>query len=178
MPFITVCLLLIIVLIIHASYSVSPSSWLSRPHWRNIRSLCGVGSRNENSSKMNSPSRSGTLRKTAKFRSLRSERRHRASSKADAPWRCATFCPLVFSQGCAAAAQAKEPPSGKHKVTLPPICSRVARAEQRAQSEAVKVCKRPTAPQPTLLHVEVTARSYQSQEYRRYFPNHFNNRFR
>ncbi|XP_077437145.1 cilia- and flagella-associated protein 65 isoform X1 [Vanacampus margaritifer] len=74
-------------------------------------------------------------------------------------------------------AQIKEPPLGKYKA-LPPICSRVARAEQRAQAEAVKVLKRPTAPQPTLVHLELTARSYRSQEYLRYFPDRFNNRFR
>ncbi|XP_061648370.1 LOW QUALITY PROTEIN: cilia- and flagella-associated protein 65 [Phyllopteryx taeniolatus] len=77
----------------------------------------------------------------------------------------------------AAATEMKGPPLGKYK-TLPPICSRLARAEQRAQCEAVKVWKRPTPPEPTLLHLEVTARSYHSQEYLRYFPDHFNNRFR
>ncbi|XP_061142312.1 cilia- and flagella-associated protein 65 [Syngnathus typhle] len=66
---------------------------------------------------------------------------------------------------------------GKYK-TLPPICSRVARAEQRAQAEADKLAKRPTLPQPSLLHLEVTARTYRWQEYLRYFPDRFNHLFR
>ncbi|XP_061697979.1 cilia- and flagella-associated protein 65 isoform X3 [Syngnathoides biaculeatus] len=73
--------------------------------------------------------------------------------------------------------QTKGPSLGKYK-TLPPICSRLARAQQRAESEAVKVSKRPTPPNPMLLHLEVSARSYHAQEYLRYFPNRFNNRFR
>nr|XP_057938965.1 cilia- and flagella-associated protein 65 [Doryrhamphus excisus] len=61
---------------------------------------------------------------------------------------------------------------------LPPICSRLARAEQRMQSDPVKVWKRPELPQPTLLHMGVTARSYRSQEYFTHFPEQFNNHFR
>ncbi|XP_054644330.1 cilia- and flagella-associated protein 65 isoform X2 [Dunckerocampus dactyliophorus] len=65
----------------------------------------------------------------------------------------------------------------KHK-TLPPICSKIARAEQQMQSDPVKVWKRPEPPRPTLLHLLVTARSYRSQEYLRHFPEQFNNHFR
>ncbi|XP_057708820.1 cilia- and flagella-associated protein 65 isoform X2 [Corythoichthys intestinalis] len=73
--------------------------------------------------------------------------------------------------------QTKGSSLGKYK-TLPPICSKIARAEQRAQNEAVKLGKRPTPPRPTLLHLELKARSYRSQEYLRYFPDNFNNHYR
>ncbi|XP_047455942.1 cilia- and flagella-associated protein 65 isoform X2 [Mugil cephalus] len=78
----------------------------------------------------------------------------------------------------------KGPPLRKYK-TLPPICAssscetvgsictKLTRAERRAQRATTRVRKRPVPPQPALLHLEVTAHSHGRQEYLTHFPDQF-----
>ncbi|XP_061923625.1 cilia- and flagella-associated protein 65 isoform X2 [Entelurus aequoreus] len=77
----------------------------------------------------------------------------------------------------ATAVPTKGPSLCKYKI-LPPINSKSARAEQRVQSDHVKVGARPVPPQTTLLHLCVTARSYRFQEFIRNFPDQFNSHYR
>ncbi|XP_061775397.1 cilia- and flagella-associated protein 65 [Nerophis ophidion] len=77
----------------------------------------------------------------------------------------------------ATAVPTKGPSLCKYKI-LPPINSKSARAEQRVQSDHVKVGARPVPPQNTLLHLCVTARSYRFQEFIRNFPDQFNSHYR
>ncbi|XP_070694450.1 cilia- and flagella-associated protein 65 [Pempheris klunzingeri] len=83
----------------------------------------------------------------------------------------------------------KGPPLRKYK-TLPPICAssscetvgtictKISRAERRALREREKIWTRPEPPQPTLLHLRVTAHSHGLQEYLTHFPDHFNVHYR
>ncbi|XP_045910743.1 cilia- and flagella-associated protein 65 isoform X2 [Micropterus dolomieu] len=83
----------------------------------------------------------------------------------------------------------KGPPLRKYK-TLPPICAssscetvgtictKLTRAEQRAQRETARVWRRPEPPQPALLHLRVTAHSHGLQDYLTYLPDQFNKHYR
>ncbi|XP_010778101.1 coiled-coil domain-containing protein 108-like [Notothenia coriiceps] len=76
----------------------------------------------------------------------------------------------------------KGPPLRKYK-TLPPICAsaacetvggictKITRAEKRAQREKGNVWRCPEPPLPALLHLGVTARSHGLLEYRAHFPD-------
>ncbi|KAM9851178.1 cilia- and flagella-associated protein 65 [Aulostomus maculatus] len=55
--------------------------------------------------------------------------------------------------------------------TPPPMCA--TKAERRAQRELAKVLTRPEPPQPGLLHLVVTARSYETLTYFTHFPDQF-----
>ncbi|XP_071368292.1 cilia- and flagella-associated protein 65 [Centroberyx affinis] len=80
------------------------------------------------------------------------------------------------------------PPLRKYK-TLPPIrassssaiggppCTRLTRAERRAQREAAAVWRRPEPPHPALLHLGLTARSHGLLEYHTHFPNQLNKHY-
>ncbi|XP_035860503.1 cilia- and flagella-associated protein 65 isoform X3 [Sander lucioperca] len=79
----------------------------------------------------------------------------------------------------------KGPPLRKYK-TLPPICAsanceavgtictKLTRAERRAQRETAKAWRCPEPPQPALLHLWVTAHSHCILEYPPHFPNQSN----
>uniref|UniRef100_UPI0037E8BD37 cilia- and flagella-associated protein 65 n=1 Tax=Semicossyphus pulcher TaxID=241346 RepID=UPI0037E8BD37 len=83
----------------------------------------------------------------------------------------------------------KVPPLRKYK-TLPPICGRTSceaegsicpkttRAERRAERERAKVWRRPEAPQPSLLHLSVTAHSHGLIDYITHFSEQFNEQYR
>lgn len=77
-----------------------------------------------------------------------------------------------------------------HNQTLPPICAssscetlgtictKLTKAERRAQRETVEVRRRPEPPQPALLHLEVTAHSHDTLEFLAHFPDQFNKHYR
>ncbi|XP_031714488.1 cilia- and flagella-associated protein 65 isoform X2 [Anarrhichthys ocellatus] len=83
----------------------------------------------------------------------------------------------------------KGPPFRKYK-TLPPICpsggcetvgaicTKILRAERRAQRETAKSLKRLEPPQPALLHLGVTAHSHALLEYFSHRPDQFNEHYR
>ncbi|XP_041857030.1 cilia- and flagella-associated protein 65 isoform X2 [Melanotaenia boesemani] len=91
---------------------------------------------------------------------------------------------FIDKQPVAAPAR-KGPPLRKYK-TLPPICSssssetvgslytRQTRTEQQLQREKAKEWRRPEAPQPALLHLNITAHSYGLLEYLTHFPDQYN----
>ncbi|XP_051260176.1 cilia- and flagella-associated protein 65 isoform X3 [Dicentrarchus labrax] len=99
------------------------------------------------------------------------------------------YSPFILLQELTGAPVRKGPSFRKYK-TLPPICgssscealgticTKVTRAERRAQREMAKVCRRPEPPQPSLLHLEVTAHSHELLEYLTHFPEQFNERYR
>nr|XP_046260401.1 cilia- and flagella-associated protein 65 isoform X2 [Scatophagus argus] len=96
---------------------------------------------------------------------------------------------VLTDEELAAAPVRKGPPLRKYK-TLPPICTsgscepvatvctKVTRAEHRAQREKATVWRRPKPPQPAKLHLGVTAHSYGLLEYIKYFPDQFNKHYR
>ncbi|XP_054471804.1 cilia- and flagella-associated protein 65 [Anoplopoma fimbria] len=83
---------------------------------------------------------------------------------------------VLIDKEAVAAPVRKGPPLRKYK-TLPPICSsgscetvgtictKITRAERRAQRETAKALRRPEPPQPALLHLGVTAHSHGLPEY-------------
>ncbi|XP_041663704.1 cilia- and flagella-associated protein 65 [Cheilinus undulatus] len=83
----------------------------------------------------------------------------------------------------------KAPLFRKYK-TLPPIsprtsyeavgtiCTKITRAERRAQREKNKIWRRPKPPQPALLHLGITAHSHGLQDYITHFPDQFNEHYR
>ncbi|XP_060910642.1 cilia- and flagella-associated protein 65 [Labrus mixtus] len=83
----------------------------------------------------------------------------------------------------------KGPPLRKYK-TLPPICARtsyetvgtictkITRADRRAQREKAKVLTCPEPPQPALLHLGITAHSHGLLDYITHFPDQFNEHYR
>ncbi|KAK5609720.1 hypothetical protein CRENBAI_024656 [Crenichthys baileyi] len=83
----------------------------------------------------------------------------------------------------------KGPPLTKYK-TLPPICTssnseavgslyaKQTRAERRLQREAAKVWRRPQPPQPSLLHLSVTAHSHDLLDYFTRFPDQYDKHYR
>ncbi|XP_070771214.1 cilia- and flagella-associated protein 65 [Enoplosus armatus] len=83
----------------------------------------------------------------------------------------------------------KGPPLRQYK-TLPPICAssscetvgtictKLTRAERRAQRETAKVWRRPEPPKPALLHLRVTARSHGLLEYLTHRPGQFIEHYR
>ncbi|XP_068557648.1 cilia- and flagella-associated protein 65 [Cebidichthys violaceus] len=83
----------------------------------------------------------------------------------------------------------KGPPLRKYK-TLPPICpsggcgtvgticTKMSRAERRAQRETAKSLMRPEPPQPALLHLGVTAHSHSLLEYLSHLPDQSNEHYR
>ncbi|KAE8299504.1 Cilia- and flagella-associated protein 65 [Larimichthys crocea] len=82
----------------------------------------------------------------------------------------------------------KGPPLRKYK-TLPPICAsgscetvgtictKITRAERKAQRETAKAWKCPEPPHPALLHLGVTAHSHGLLECHTHFPNQFNEHY-
>ncbi|XP_044073745.1 cilia- and flagella-associated protein 65 isoform X2 [Siniperca chuatsi] len=95
----------------------------------------------------------------------------------------------VICQETVAAPVRKGPPLRKYK-TLPPICAssscetvgtictKLTRAERRAQRETVRVWRRPDPPQPALLHLGIKAHSHGLLEYLTHFPDQFNDHYR
>ncbi|XP_074550256.1 cilia- and flagella-associated protein 65 isoform X1 [Halichoeres trimaculatus] len=89
-------------------------------------------------------------------------------------------------------ASARKGPALRTYKTLPAICARarskteaivctkLTRAERRAQREAAKVWRRPETPKPSLLHLGITAHSHVPLDYVTHFPDQFNrqNRYR
>ncbi|XP_008291748.1 coiled-coil domain-containing protein 108, partial [Stegastes partitus] len=96
---------------------------------------------------------------------------------------------MLIDQEPPAAPASKGPPLRKYK-TLPPICAsstyetvasictKRTRAERRLQRETPTVWRRPDPPQPTLLHLAVTAHSHGRLEYCTHLPDQFNQRYR
>ncbi|KAM7380772.1 hypothetical protein PAMP_004045 [Pampus punctatissimus] len=94
------------------------------------------------------------------------------------------------SQGESVAAPVRKGPLLRKYKTLPPICAssscetlgtictKLTKAERRAQRETAKVWRRPEPPQPALLHLEVTARSHGPLEFLTHFPDQFNKHYR
>ncbi|XP_042350684.1 cilia- and flagella-associated protein 65 isoform X3 [Plectropomus leopardus] len=94
---------------------------------------------------------------------------------------------LLINKELVASPVRKGPPLRKYK-TLPPInggsetvgtiCTKLTRAERRAQRQTAKAWRFPELPQPTLLHLEVTAHSHGLLEYLPHFPDQFNKHYR
>lgn len=62
--------------------------------------------------------------------------------------------------------------------TVGTICTKILRAERRAQRETAKPLKRLEPPQPALLHLGVTAHSHGLLEYLSHRPDQFNEHYR
>ncbi|XP_070832675.1 LOW QUALITY PROTEIN: cilia- and flagella-associated protein 65 [Chaetodon trifascialis] len=96
---------------------------------------------------------------------------------------------VLIEKELVAAPVRKGPPLRKYK-TLPPICAsgsretvgaictKLTRAERRAQRERAKVWRHPERPQPALLHLGVTAHSHGLLEHLTHFPDQFNKHYR
>ncbi|KAK5861375.1 hypothetical protein PBY51_022778 [Eleginops maclovinus] len=96
---------------------------------------------------------------------------------------------VLIDKEPAAAPARKGPPLRKYK-TLPPICAsaacemvggictKITRAERRAQREKEKVWRCPEPPHPALLHLGVSARSHGLLEYRAHFPDQSSEHYR
>ncbi|XP_053184754.1 cilia- and flagella-associated protein 65 [Scomber japonicus] len=97
---------------------------------------------------------------------------------------------LTESRGEPVAAPLRKGPSLRRYKTLPPICAssscetlgtictKLTKAERRAQRETMEVRRRPVPPQPALLHLEVTAHSHDTLEFLAHFPDQFNKHYR
>nr|XP_019945243.1 PREDICTED: cilia- and flagella-associated protein 65 [Paralichthys olivaceus] len=87
-----------------------------------------------------------------------------ASVRKDSPFRKYKIIPPISASG-----------SGE---TVGAICSKLMRAERRAQQETAKIQRQPEPPQPVLLHLEVTAHSYGLLDYLTHFPDQLNKLYR
>ncbi|XP_041807029.1 cilia- and flagella-associated protein 65 [Chelmon rostratus] len=96
---------------------------------------------------------------------------------------------VLIDKELVAAPVRKGPPFRKYK-TLPPICAsdsceavgtlctKLTRAERRAQRQKAKIWRCPEPPQPALLHLGVTAHSHGLLEYLTHSPDEFNKHYR